>query len=517
VAAVSKGVDFDTKVFEKEKVVMAGDEEFIVRGGRDKFALLPEALKNIKKVGVIGWGSQAPSQACNFRDSLAEAGMDVPVAIGLREGSASRADAERLGFTEEAGTLGNVIDVVKDSDLVLLLISDAAQASLYPEIMEAMKPGATLGLSHGFLLGVMQSDGTDFRKDINVVLVAPKGMGPSVRKLYEQGKEVNGAGINASFAVHQDATGDATDVALGWSIALGSPFSFATTLESEFKSDIFGERMILLGGVHGIIESLFRRYTANGMSDEDAFKNTAESITGNISRQISKEGIKSVYDSLDEEGKKEFEIAYSAAYVPAMDIVMECYEDVESTNEIKSVVQSGNRFKASTPGIPDLPMGVIDGTHVWKVGAKVREERDGNFACHPFTAGVYCALMMAQIDCLVAKGHSYSEVCNESVIEATDSLNPYMHARGVSFMVDNCSTTARLGSRKWAPRIDYNLTQQAYTAVDAGVPVDEALIEKFKNNPVHDALAVCGELRPSVDISVTAFNDEVRKELRQKA
>ena len=84
-------------------------------------------------------------------------------------------------------------------------------------------------------------------------------------------------------------------------------------------------------------------------------------------------------------------------------------------------------------------------------------------------------------------------------------------------MVDNCSTTARLGSRKWAPRIDYNLTQQAYTAVDAGVPVDEALIEKFKNNPVHDALAVCGELRPSVDISVTAFNDEVRKELRQKA
>merc|ERR1719217_312032 len=254
-----------------------------------------------------------------------------------------------------------------------------------------------LGLSHGFLLGVMQADGATFRDDINVVLVAPKGMGPSVRKLYEQGKEVNGAGINASFAIHQDATGDATDIALGWSIGLGSPFSFITTLESEFKSDIFGERMILLGGVHGIIESLFRRYTANGMSDEDAFKNTAESITGNISRKISKDGIKSVYDSLDAEGKKEFEVAYSAAYVPAFDIVAECYEDVECTNEIKSVVNSGNRFKASTKGFPDLPMGVIDGTHVWKVGAKVREERDGNFACHPFTAGVYCALGLAQV------------------------------------------------------------------------------------------------------------------------
>lgn len=496
---------------------MAGTEEYIVRGGRDKFDKLPEAFKNIKKVGVIGWGSQAPAQACNLRDSIAEAGLDIPVKIGLREGSASCEDARKLGFTEEDGTLGGVLDTVAESDLVMLLISDAAQASLYPDLLKAMKPGATLGLSHGFLLGVMQADGATFRDDINVVLVAPKGMGPSVRKLYEQGKEVNGAGINASFAIHQDATGDATDIALGWSIGLGSPFSFITTLESEFKSDIFGERMILLGGVHGIIESLFRRYTANGMSDEDAFKNTAESITGNISRKISKDGIKSVYDSLDAEGKKEFEVAYSAAYVPAFDIVAECYEDVECTNEIKSVVNSGNRFKASTKGFPDLPMGVIDGTHVWKVGAKVREERDGNFACHPFTAGVYCALMMAQIDCLLAKGHSYSEVCNESVIEATDSLNPYMHARGVAFMVDNCSTTARLGSRKWAPRIDYNLTQQAYTAVDAGVPVNEELIEAFKVHSVHDALATCGQLRPSVDISVTATNQEVRKELRQEA
>lgn len=77
------------------------------------------------------------------------------------------------------------------------------QSRLYPKLLAAMKPGATLGLSHGFLLGVMKNDGVDFRPDINVVLVAPKGMGPSVRRLYEQGKEVNGAGINCSFAVHQ--------------------------------------------------------------------------------------------------------------------------------------------------------------------------------------------------------------------------------------------------------------------------------------------------------------------------
>jgi ketol-acid reductoisomerase len=196
---------------------------------------LPEAFKGIKQVGVIGWGSQAPAQAQNLRDSFAAAGMDTKVVIGLRPDSPSCAEARAVGFTEETGTLGEVFDVISKSDMVILLISDAAQAKLYPRILAAMKPGATLGLSHGFLLGVMQNDGVDFRKDINVVLVAPKGMGPSVRRLYEQGKSVNGAGINASFAVHQDATGTASDIAVGWAIAVGAPFAFCTTLESEYK------------------------------------------------------------------------------------------------------------------------------------------------------------------------------------------------------------------------------------------------------------------------------------------
>ena len=103
-------------------------------------------------------------------------------------------------------------------------------------------------------------------------------------------------------------------------------------------------------------------------------------------------------------------------------------------------------------------MGRIDGTRTWKVGEKVRASRDGNFVMNPFTAGTYVAMMMAQIDLLLEKRHCYSEVANESVIKSVDSLNQYMHARGVSYMVDNCSTTVRLGSRKWAPRFDYLLT-----------------------------------------------------------
>lgn len=487
-----------------------------MRGGRDLFALLPEAFKGIKQIGVIGWGSQGPAQAQNLRDSLADANSRIVVKVGLRKGSKSAADARAAGFSEEKGTLGDVIETVSGSDLVLLLISDAAQADNYTQIFAAMKPKAILGLSHGFLLGHLQSVGEGFRKDISVIAVCPKGMGPSVRRLYVQGKDINGAGINSSFAVHQDVDGRATDVALGWSVALGSPFTFVTTLEDEYKSDICGERGILLGAVHGLVEALFRRYTEAGMLEEDAYKNTVEGITGLISKTISTKGMLSVYNSLNEQEKLEFETAYSASFYPCMDILYECYEDVASGNEIRSVVMAGRRFYEKD-GLPAFPMGKIDKTRMWKVGEKVRAVRsEGDLGpLYAFTAGVYIALMMAQIEVLRKKGHSYSEIVNESVIEAVDSLNPFMHARGVAFMVDNCSTTARLGSRKWAPRFDYILTQQAFVDVDEQAPVNKDLIGNFLSDPVHNALQVCANLRPTVDIAVTANATYVRPELRQ--
>ncbi|KAH6788879.1 ketol-acid reductoisomerase [Perilla frutescens var. frutescens] len=511
-----EALDFQTSVFTKEKVNLAGHDEYIVRGGRNLFKLLPDAFKGVKQIGVIGWGSQGPAQAQNLRDSLAEVKSDIVVKIGLRKGSSSFAEARAAGFTEESGTLGDIWETVSSSDLVLLLISDAAQADNYEKVFSHMKPNSILGLSHGFLLGHLQSLGIDFPKNISVIAVCPKGMGPSVRRLYVQGKEINGAGINSSFAVHQDVDGRATDVALGWSVALGSPFTFATTLDSEYRSDIFGERGILLGAVHGVVECLFRRYTENGMSEDLAYKNTVESITGIVSRTISTKGMLAVYNALDEQGKKDFETAYSASYYPCMDILYECYEDVASGSEIRSVVLAGRRFYEKE-GLPAFPMGKIDQTRMWKVGERVRAQRPaGDLGpLYPFTAGVFVALMMAQIEILRKKGHSYSEIINESVIESVDSLNPFMHARGVSFMVDNCSTTARLGSRKWAPRFDYIITQQALVAVDNGSPINQDLISNFLSDPVHGAIEVCAQLRPTVDISVPADADFVRPELRQ--
>ncbi|KAG0464111.1 hypothetical protein HPP92_020180 [Vanilla planifolia] len=252
-------LDFETSVFKKEKINLAGHEEV---GG--SFRLVARGVQGNQADRCNRLGLAGPCSSTKPEGFTGVAQSDIVVKIGLRKGSSSFEEARAAGFTEENGTLGDIWKTISGSDLVLLLISDAAQADNYEK---------SLGL--------------DFPKNVSVIAVCPKGMGPSVRRLYVQGKEINGAGINSSFAVHQDVDGKATNVALGWSVALGSPFTFATTLEQEYKSDIFGERGILLGAVHGIVEALFRRYTENGMDEELAYKNTVECITGIISKTIS--------------------------------------------------------------------------------------------------------------------------------------------------------------------------------------------------------------------------------------
>jgi ketol-acid reductoisomerase len=232
------------------------------------------------------------------------------------------------------------------------------------------------------------------------------------------------------------------------------------------------------------------------MNKDDAFINSVESVTGPISKMISHDGILAVYQSFSDADREIFERTYSAAYHPAFEILWEIYDDVSSGNEIRSVVMAAERHAR-------YPMGKIDGTEMWKVGEGVRARR-GSFQTpiNPVTAGVYIATMMAQVDLLKEKGHPYSEIANESIIEAVDSLNPYVHFKGVAFMIDNCSTTARLGARKWAPRFDYIMMQLALPRLDAGEAADPALIEAFKSNDIHGALARCSELRPSVDIAI---------------
>ena len=474
-------------VFPVTTLSLAGTTEEVVVGGRDKFGLLPVAFEGIKTIGVIGWGSQGPAQAQNLRDSLE--GTNIRVKVGLQIGSSSFAKAEVAGFSVADGTLGEMYDVIGESDLVILLISDAAQAENYERILATMEPGATLGLSHGFLLGHMKNVGAKFRPDINVIMVAPKGMGPSVRRLYEQGKDGNGAGINASYAVEQEVTDNARNIALGWAVAIGSPYVFPTTLEMEYRSDIFGERGVLLGAIWGSTEALNTHFiTEQSGTRAEAFMRSAMSLTGPISKAISQGGLLEVANRA-REGR--FYETMGATYKAAKLLLAEIYDEVASGREIGSVVDATKRLKGGS-------MSKVDGAPMWRTGERVRADNP-EVALDPTTAGVYIGIMMAQVDLLKERGHGWSEICNESIIEAVDSLNPYMAKRGVDYMVDNCSTTARLGTRKWGPRFNQMVTSEVLPNVQGWTDDTE---KWFKEHVIHGALAETMKLRPPVDIAV---------------
>ncbi|MET9274126.1 ketol-acid reductoisomerase [Kribbella sp. NPDC003557] len=479
-----------SSVFRVEQMDVPGGTEDIVRGGRDLFSLLPAALHGVERIGVLGWGPQGRAQALNLRDSLD--GTGVTVAVGLRPGSRSAADARANGFTEADGTLGDWLEVAAAADLVILLIADAALAAHHEEIFAVLKPGATIGLSHGFLLGHLTSAGSAFPAGHPVIAVCPKGMGDSVRRLYQQGATVNGAGINASIAVHADPDGHAWDRALAWSVGLGSPYTFATTLRAEYLSDIAGERAILLGAVHGLVEALYRHFRIDGADPVTAYERSTEAITGPIARTISDSGLAAVRAACGDEDL--FDRAYSAAYGPARDLVAEIYDEVADGTELRSVILAEQRLASR-------PMTAIGGSPMWAHSAEVHARRGTAPALvDPLTAGLFVATMTAQVDEFAARGHAWSEIVNESVIEAVDSLLPYMHSRDVAYMVDNCSRTARLGTRRWGPRFQAAYEQIALPHL--AHPADPELIKAFLENPAHEALAAAAELRPSVDISV---------------
>lgn len=484
-----------SSVFKLDTVEFTGGTEQILRGGRDKFPLLHQAFAGVKQIGFIGWGSQGPAQSQNLRDTLKSIGSDIVVKVGLRDGSESFAKAREAGFSEEDGTLGEMFEVIADSDIVIVLISDGAQAEGWRDILGAMKPGATLGLSHGFLLGYLESQGSSFPSDISVIMMAPKGMGRSVRLLYEQGAETEGAGINSSVAVVNDVDGRALDYALGWAVGTGSPATFFTTMKQEVISDLFGERAMLLGGLWGASEALYRHFLAAGIEPEQCFLASAKGITSTVSEMISKLGLRGCAEEFAVLGYGEiFDIGYSTAYPAMRSVMLEIYENVASLREIVEVVEETGKLARS-------PMPSIETSDMWRVARE-----SGLYAAKPdaveglaFSAGVYIAGIMAQMSILRERGHCASEIVNESLIEAIDSLNPFMDKRGVSYMVDNCSTTARLGARKWGPKF----AEALHRVFSSGPVVDPQLLKEFVGDPIHSDIDTCFGFRPPVKIAVS--------------
>ncbi len=537
-------------------------KEFVFKGGRDKFPLVSEIFKqnNINNIGIIGWGSQASAQAKNLRSTLNYCGSNnFNFTVGLRHNSPSLIHAESQGFTTNS-----INNTIKDSDLTLLLISDGAQVQMYKEIIPLLKPGSTLGFSHGFLIKYWNQINYTPPDNINIIGVCPKGMGPSVSQLYHLGKSTEGAGINSSIAVEQDYTGNSLDVALAWAVGIGSPSIFTTTFEDECTSDLFGERGILLGALHGITEALFIKYLyenqyykneniKNTMSVyETAFRETANLFTGQLSKDISQNGLLHFYRKLETSiENKNFKYGYVNAYKLSKPIMQEIYDEVKSGNELDSVIVRTSKLNQN-------PLDLVSGNSpFWKTFDSVKSNQNKNENSNiiltanegvqilrhkintSFNVGVYLGVMMSQIDTLIENDHSFSEIVNESITEAVDSLNPYMFNKGVDFMIDNCSVTARIGARKWSPRFQQTLTnhliynrynthnlnkyldsKKAVIGVDAGtvdleyqiVDTDSGNIEtkfssednhifsNFLNNPIHKAEEKLRIYKPTVSL-----------------
>lgn len=172
-----------------------------------------------------------------------------------------------------------------------------------------------------------------------------------------------------------------------------------------------------------------------------------------------------------------------------MPVLRNIYDHVCDGREIRDVI-------AKTADLKNNPMPSVEASPMWQVGKELYKTPTTMNRESAFTLGLYMGIMMAQIDLLREKGHHTSEIVNESLIEAIDSLNPYMWARGVAYMVDNCSITARLGTRKWGPEFMKTLRTEISS------PTDSIPFSSFLSHPIHRDIATCFGFRPSVKIAV---------------
>jgi ketol-acid reductoisomerase len=208
-----------------------------------------------KTVAVIGYGSQGHAHALNLRES------GVNVVVGLYEGSKSWAKAEAEGLTVK--TVG---EAAADADVIIMLLPDTLQAKVYEEsIAPHLKPGDTLMFAHGFNIRYGQIKPPD---SVDVSMVAPKSPGHRVRELY-----VEGAGTPALFAVEQDASGHAKAQALAYARALGCTRAgvIETTFAEETETDLFGEQVVLCGGVTALVKAGFETLVKAGYQPELAY------------------------------------------------------------------------------------------------------------------------------------------------------------------------------------------------------------------------------------------------------
>jgi len=316
-------------------------------------------------VAVLGYGVQGPAQALNMRDN------GFHVIVGQNEGGKTWEKALRDGWVPGM-TLFSLEEAAKRATIVQYLISDAGQRMMWPKICPTLKKGGALYFSHGFSIVYHDQTGVVPPADVDVILVAPKGSGTSVRANFLQG-----GGINSSYAVFQDATGRALERALAIGIAIGSGYLFQTTFQHEVYSDLTGERGILMGALAGVMEAQYNLLRERGHSPSEAFNETVEELTQSLIRLVGQDGMDWMYSNCSttaQRGALDWKGRFRDAVGPVYD---ELYDSVLSGEETRIVLAAN-----SAPDYKDKlekELKELRESEMWQTGKVVRSLRPENW------------------------------------------------------------------------------------------------------------------------------------------
>jgi ketol-acid reductoisomerase len=336
----------------KEEVVTR--EEFPV-----KKAL--EVLKN-ETIAVIGYGVQGPAQSLNMKDN----GFNVIIG----QASKFKRDWDRAiadGWVP-GKTLFEIEEAAEKGTIIQMLVSDAAQKAIWPDIKKHLKKGDALYFSHGFSIVYRDQTGVIPPADVDVIMVAPKGSGLNVRRNF-----LSGAGINSSFAVEQDATGRARERTIALGIAVGSGYLFPTTFQNEVFSDLTGERGVLMGALAGIMDAQYDVLRANGHSPSEAFNETVEELTQSLIRLVDENGMDWMYSNCSataQRGALDWRPRFKQAVLPLFELL---YDRVSSGKECARVLAStGGPNYQQELGKELAEMGASE---IWRAGKATRALR----------------------------------------------------------------------------------------------------------------------------------------------
>ncbi len=331
---------------------------------REEFPLekAREILKD-ETIAVLGYGVQGPGQSQNLRDN----GFNV--IVGQRQGKTyDKAVAD--GWVP-GKTLFSIEEAAEKGTIVMCLLSDAAVMSVWPTIEKCLKPGNALYFSHGFAITWSDRTGCVPPKDVDVIMVAPKGSGTSLRSMFLEGR-----GINSSYAVYQDATGKALDRTLALGIGIGSGYLFETTFQREAVSDLTGERGSLMGAIQGLLSAQYETLREHGHTPSEAFNETVEELTQSLMPLFAEKGMDWMYANCSttaQRGALDWAPRFHDAIKP---VVEQLYESVKSGNEAQISIDSNSKadYREKLNG----ELKAMHDSEMWRTAETVRQLRPEN-------------------------------------------------------------------------------------------------------------------------------------------